>query len=222
MCIIWLGRYGRIPGDSSVFHIKNYNNWWPVIIWCLNDEKAQCPACNRVSVEDLVNRVNRAKQRMVPSNQGGGEFLINEFGQILVPSPFGDHIRMKAGELNGKILFENSFNNGIIDLWDDHGLVCGDSWPLPYIGCQYNLSQNHNIYYWHSEKKYKELCPIQDQELIDRLRCIRRYGPVRFVVNPGGLVLTKRPPLDRPWMMEERWDPVYVGRINYQKWFLKE
>ena len=61
----------------------------------------------------------------------------------------------------------------------------------------------------------------QRSDLIEALRSIRRYGAVRFIVNPYGLVLTKRPPAGR-WSAEELWEPVFVGKINLDLWFEKE
>jgi hypothetical protein len=60
----------------------------------------------------------------------------------------------------------------------------------------------------------------QDMELIRTLRAVRRTGPVRFIVNPYGVVLTKRPCDAR--QAEEQWEPVFIGRINLTRWFQKE
>ncbi len=63
--------------------------------------------------------------------------------------------------------------------------------------------------------------PVQDRDLIRKLRKIRRHGAVRFIVNPYGLVLTKEPSGEFDFS-EDKWEPVYVGRIDYTKWFEKE
>ena len=72
----------------------------------------------------------------------------------------------------------------------------------------------------HRIGKIPQYPPHQDQDLIEAIREVRHWGSVKFVVNPFGLVLTKRP--ERQQWDEEKWDPVYVGRIDYQQWFAKE
>ena len=108
----------------------------------------------------------------------------------------------------------------MFDLCDDRGCRAGDPWLLPYVGSPYNLSSQDEIYYWYYESGCKVLPPEQDEALIGALRSLRPYGAVRFVVTPGGLVLTK---VNR-WegVGNSTWEPRYVGRLDFQKWFPKE
>jgi hypothetical protein len=124
-----------------------------------------------------------------------------------------------VGEIEGVFLFKYDYGK-TIDLSDDEGLKTGDYWRKPYIGMQYNLSKGSNIYYF-DHANGSDYLPIQDEELIKKLRKIRRHGAVRFIVNPYGLVLTKN--LEGEFSRDEdRWLPVYVGRINKSLWFRKE
>jgi hypothetical protein len=191
----WKGRYARIPGDTA-FHVEGINS--------------------------LIKSVVSAKRKM--GGRGGGSFQINEFGQVIVPASDGSGRRLFVGEIKGPILFENPLeNNCFLDLSKVYGLKKGDTWTLPYVGIPYNLNKRSKIYFYRNyEEGGKSEYPVrQDQQLIGALREIRRYGGIRFIVNPFGIVLTKKPP-EGKWEMDEKWTPVYVGRINYNSWFQKE
>ncbi len=193
-----------------------------MVEWNCFDEILFCPACETSrGIKELVGAVNKAKIRI--SRRPGGIFLINEFGQVIVPSSRSDGKRLLVGEVDGVLLFKNPSNGNIIDLSDDTGLQSGDLWEKPYIGVKYNLNSRSNIYYYRycSEQNKSEYPSKQDDELIKKLRKIRRYGSVRFIVNQYGLVLTKIPEGEY-CRDEDKWIPVYVGRINYNLWFKKE
>src|SRR5262249_19091367 len=121
-------------------------------------------------------------------------------------------------------LFKDPFeDDALIDLGDVKGLRCGDRWAKPYVGCPYNLNRGSRIYFYRMAEKGggSEYPRAQDEELIRALRTVRRWGPARFIVNPHGIVLTKRPP-DGGSQAEEQWEAVFVGRINLKLWFEKE
>ena len=63
--------------------------------------------------------------------------------------------------------------------------------------------------------------PKQDWDLIRGIRQVRPFGPVRVVVNPAGLVLTKAyaPTCQHS---EDNWLAVFVGSINPNLWFEEE
>ncbi|MBC7363220.1 MAG: hypothetical protein H5U07_01595 [Candidatus Aminicenantes bacterium] len=179
----------------------------------------------------MAEAINEAKR--ILGSYGGGVFSINEYGQVIVPSVDGDGRRILVGEIEGPILLHNPFSESKNDKWiniaDDSGLKCGDRWPFPYLGVVYRLSKNNQIYY--TEETEDEIravfASVTDEQLVKKLRSIRPYGPVRFLVNPYGIVLTKKAPrLHRIYgytFYEDRnWEPTYVGRINYNKWFPKE
>ena len=152
----------------------------------------------------------------------GGAFMINEFGQVLVPSPLGDGRVAVVGECRGPLVFQNEFNTGtLIDLTDDQTLKPGDAWARPYFGLRYNLSATSEIYFWKEDYTggRKVSPPHQDYSLVETIRSLRPRGPVRFVVTCGGLVITKIPV--GSWT-ESRWEPRFVGRLNYTHWYPKE
>ncbi len=185
--------------------------------WYKKEGRIFCHAVKCDEVEKLVEAINEAKSRL--SGSMGGSFVINEHGQVIVPSAFGDGSRLLVGEIEGVLLFEDD-NGEIIDLSDDSNLEVGEPWLKPYIGMQYNLSIHSRIYYFDNEKG-SDYLPVQDENLIRKIRKVRRSGAVRFIVNPYGLVLTKIPEGEFS-MGEDRWEPVYVGRINRDLWFRKE
>ena len=163
-----------------------------------------------------------AKKRL--GGHGGGAFIINEFGQVIVPASDNSGRRVLVGEIEGPFYLKNPFDeNEIIDLSNTDGLKCGDRWTQPYIGVQYNLSKRSKIYFYRKTNVggNTEYPVTQDQQLIESLRKIRRYGAARFIVNPFGIVLTKSP-LNENWSPEEEWHPVFVGQINDNYWFSKE
>lgn len=213
----WKGRYSRIPGRMSVFHLKKADGRYRVAIyWEKDGDIATCYAVDSASMPAMTGAIAKAKLAM--GGKGGGSFQINEFGQILVPSQDGTR-RMLAGEISGKMKFSDPWG-GTFDLSDAGGCVNGDSWKLPYVGMKFNLSKRSEIYLWQGEPLYPYK---QDRKLIGDIRKIRRYGAVRFIVGPWGNVLTKRPP-DGEWTDDDdsEWDPVYVGKISYDNWFNRE
>jgi len=219
----WYGRYSRIPGDSSVFHLTYLGGrMWPVIYWETEEGTATCAACQCDAAAHLANAVERAKRKS--GGSGGGSFMINEYGQVLVPASDGSGRRYLAGELQDQLLFENPFDEDEpIDLGCCDYLQPGDPWKLPYVGFPFNLNRRSQIYYYCvDDEGGQSIYPRQqDRGLIHALRGIRRTGAVRFIVNPCGVVLTKCP-VEAQWTPEESWQPFYVGRININTWFPKE
>jgi len=219
----WTGRYGQLLGDGGVFHLRYTDGrLWPIILWQTEMGLATCPAINCAAAVGLANAVSRAKQYM--GGEGGGSFLINEYGQVLVPASDGGGLRLLVGRVIGRLLFENPFaHDEPIDLGEDARLESGDAWTLPYVGIPYNLHRAGRIYFYQEDAQGGRTIypPQQDFELIHAIRKLRPYGPVRIIVNPGGLVLTKVP-LDGQTLPEDRWQPVFVHAINPNLWFKEE
>ena len=213
----WLGRYKRISSKTTFKVLYTDRGWWPVIEWVTAEGIITCIAVGEQEVAGLVDVVNRAKKQMYGNY--GGSFVINEFGQVIVPSSAGDGTRLLVGETEGTLLFDNPLAGGILDLSDDAGLNTGDHWDRPYIGMRYNLTRGSSIYFWKGEGEY---LPHVDDGLINKLRAVRRTGAVRFIVNPYGIVLVKAPQGEFRSAEEEDWQPIYVGRITPNRWFAKE
>ncbi|MGB9863613.1 MAG: hypothetical protein ACPLPQ_07390 [Candidatus Saccharicenans sp.] len=227
----WFGRYGRLIGGS---YWKVALNNEILVIWNINsDTKVVLQAKHSPEIKKLAEAVNDAKKIM--GSYGGGTFSINEFGQVIVPSADGNGKRILVGEIKGPILLKNPFSNNQdnkwIDISDDSGFKCGDPWPFPYLGVVYRLSANDRIYYKeeNEDESYAIFAPVMDESLIKKIRMVRPYGAVRFLVNPYGIVLTKKPAKEQKhfgssdiFIDESDYVPCYIGRINYQKWFKKE
>jgi hypothetical protein len=219
----WAGRYARIPGDGRVFHLKPVGgDLWPVILWDTDDGRRTCKAVRCDAAAQLAESVARAKRRA--GGSGGGAFIINEFGRIIVPASDGRGERYLAGDLDGRLLFENPFYpDEPIDLGDVGHLQPGDPWKLPYIGVPYNLHRGGHVYFYRDDESggTTVLPPRQDPQLVQALRTVRPRGPVRFIVNPAGIVLAKCPLTDSK-CSEEFWQPVFVGSVSHNLWFAKE
>jgi hypothetical protein len=176
----WLGRYSRIMGKTTVFKIRNTAEYglWPVIEWEHTEGRILCHAVNSGDVRKLADAVIQAKKTMYGNSTGS--FVINEFGQVIVPSSAGDGTRLLVGEINGVMLFDNPLTNGVLDMSDDAGLNCGDPWDKPYIGMHYNISNSSKIYFWRGIES--EYLSTDNQDLVIKIRSLRRTGAVRFVV----------------------------------------
>lgn len=221
----WRGYYRRIGGDTTAFHVASnaYSRVLPYVYLVRDGNRASCSMIDSDGAYALADAVNAAKRKL--GGQGGGSFLINEYGQVLVPAPDGRGNVILAGEIKGALEFEDPFRPGTtFSLADDEGLSVGDLWDRPYVGMWYNLSRYGRIYRMRSLDA-GQMCeyPVQqDATLIRRLRSIRRERAVRFIVNPHGIVLTKVPPDNDAKSDEETWDAVYIGRIDARCWFQKE
>jgi len=218
---LWQGRYSRPWGETSTFKIKytEEHGFWPVVEWDISEGRSIYLACDCNSIEELIKAVNKVKIRI--SGKEGGAFVINEFGQVIVPTIWGNGERFLVGEVEGLLLFEDLYGGEIIDLSDDAGLQTNDPWDKPYVGVQYNLRGDSNICYYDNKLGSTEYPPEQDRDLIKKLRKVRRYGAATFIVNQYGLVLTKIPEGEYQ-EDDDKWLSVYVGRINYNLWFKKE
>ena len=218
----WFGNYNIVYGKATVFRIRfnpEKRAFWPLVEWKYFGDTLVCTACDDYNIIKLTESVNKAKKIM--ANIPGGAFVINEFGQVIVPSGDGNGKRLLVGEVDGVMLLENPLDGSFIDLSDDEELQVGDVWEKPYLGVKYNLSKRSNIYYY-DKTRDKVIYPvIQDKTLISKLRKVRRYGSARFIVNQHGIVLTKIPEGEYR-ENDDQWKSVYVGRINYNLWFKKE
>lgn len=211
----WQGRYARIPGETTVFHLRyTTDGWWPVVDWTRGDDTGHCWMVDSDDVPALVAGVLAGKRALGVAP--GGAFLVNEFGQVLVPASDAEGTSVVlVGECSGPLMFENPFDSARpIDIGGG-GLRPGEPWDRPYIGVPHNLNHRNEICfkdvgpYGHDWLQP----PTQDVELIDALRALRPSGFIRFIVTVGGLVVTK---------VEPHWEPRFVGQINHSRWFAKE
>jgi hypothetical protein len=214
----WTGRYARIPGNTTVFHVRQYGREWQAVVeWRVGNDTATCPMVSGVAARTLASAVCAAKRRV------GGAFHINEFGQVLVPVA-DDAERCKlVGEWHGPLRFENAFEPGrTFDLTSAAGLVSGDLWQMPFVGIPHKLCADGGIAF--SRLGGSSLRPPrQDRQLIDALNRIRGSGGCRFLIAAGGIVLTKAEASGRSRTSDEEdgWRPVYVGRVDFTRWFPK-
>jgi hypothetical protein len=210
----WSGRYRRPTGGESAYHVDTKGII--EVRWSDGENKYTCPAIVTSEVHAMAKSVNTAK--LLHAGQAGGSFVINEFGQV-ISAIQNSRLRLLVGEVSGTLWFEDPWRDGAkLTLNAADGLRCGDEWKLPYLGLQYQLSAGSEIYFWREdeERSGKEALPRPDRDLIELLREVRPNGAVRFIVNHYGLVLTKKP------IGRDQWQAVFVGKINLEKWFIKE
>jgi len=216
---MWNGRYVIIPGNKSKFHIRWRGGgfgWWICIERYINHENIIYWAEDTDSNRLLIRKVNGAKMQL--NYQPGGSFIINEFGQVLVPADNGTD-RYIVGQLNNNCGCQNLYINGnqSISLSNVNGLNLGDLWDRPYLGIPYVLSEKNEIYIWRDEGEYqyREVLEGNYNQLINNIRRLRPFGGCRFIVNPWGIVLTK---IQR----SRNWIPVFVQKLDYRYWFPME
>jgi hypothetical protein len=170
----------------------------------------------------LAESVSAVKREQ--HGRGGGSFLINEFGQVIVPPLDGGLLMLRryVGDWIGPLRFNDPLKNeATFDLCDDGSLSPGDPWVKPYVGIAYNLSANDRIYFKEqtADHEVARYAPKDNEYLIRLLRRIRPRDAVRFLLLPKGIVLTKVPGNSGN---EDEWIPRYVGRVDFQEWFEKE
>ena len=219
----WTGRYARIPGETTTLHVKHGRKQPRVVIcWKVDGLTLDCDAVDSPDARSLAAAVVEAKSAM--GGDLGGSFQINEFGQVLVPASDGLGQRYIAGECSGLPRFQDPRDERIFTLCGDSGLTSGDPWPLPYVGIPYNLSAEDQVYFWREDETGAEMeaPPRLDPSLVTTLRKIRPNGAVRFIVNPEGVILTKRRSMGPLWGADSDWHSVYVCRLDLRAWFDKE
>lgn len=211
----WAGRYSRIPGNNTVFHAVRRDGRPCVEVSWVEDGDLYSGISTSSDTQELADAVIEAKG---PSASGGA-FLIDEFSRVLVPSIRGGDA-VCCGRWTGALRFDHP-DGFEWDPFDDADLDTGDRWLGPYVGMRYNLSARSEIYLWHGACGEKETPGVQDVDLIRALRKVRRGGAARFLVTYNGVVLTKLQDEECDWNPDQpdRWVPVYVGRIDTDRWF---
>lgn len=184
---VWTGRYSRVPGETTVFHVRLVDGqWWPVIDWAIDDEVGLCEMTDEGDVQELAAAVNAGKAALGAAP--GGSFLIDEYGRVLVPAHDRDHSAVVVvAECSGRLRFHDPFVAGAqFDLYDDRGLECGDEWNRPYLGLRHNLSARGRLYFWREDATGGQMLypPAQDNRLIEALRQLRPYGPIPVPRRP--------------------------------------
>ena len=172
---------------------------------------------------ELTAAVRALKARAGTGN--GGSFHVNEFGQVLVSVSDESDRHLLAGEWHGPLWFEDVFEDDrAFDLCSTTGLSTGSPWHMPYVGIPHKVCADGRIGFaqpgWAGARTIYP--PRQDEQLADTLCRLRGYSGCRFVVAPGGIVLTKVTPRHVRDSDEGGGRPIYVGRINFQRWFAKE
>ncbi len=211
----WNGFYHIPVNKESYYHVKASGDMF--LVWNEPDLgiMAECPAKMTSDVKALASTVNMAKKHFSSNGQGGGKFVINEFGHVIVPykpDDYHGYLPKKIGNWNGIIEFEGPY--GLFSL-KPKTLKTGDDWTLPYIGIKYQLHWSNSIYFYHRVADFNVVVrsPKKDISLINKLREIRtgRKG-ASFIVNNYGAVITK---------VEENgiWKRKFIGSINYNEWF---
>jgi hypothetical protein len=230
----WPGRFPAGGHQHSLFYLRLLvGRLWPCVDWETRGRLLVCPALKCSGVRFLIEAVADARMRLNRLSEAGeplaepgsveeqaGPFLITEFGRLLVPAQPDKHRVISAGQCQGSLIFLDPENDGrLLDLSDDEALSTGDLWDKPAAGSQYSLSRHSRIHLNQAGKEIEP--PQQDRALIDKLRSVCPHGPLKFIVNPWGIVLLRRP-LDGNWEGEGPHETVYIDRLDLDLWFAPE
>ena len=208
--VIWRGHYERIPGDTTTFHCdingKVFVRWDDLE----TGDQLTSKGLEFGDVGELGEAVNEIKFQF--NGKGGGSFLINEFGNVIVPTSDG-HVRYHVGDVEGHIYFKDPDSNRFFTLDSTSEHQRGDLWERPYVGNMYHQSPDGRIF---RNLEYDDVIEKQylngDPNIAEDLVAVRGTNGYRFIVICHGVVLTK---------VEGRndWEPRYVGKIDFQEWF---
>lgn len=203
-------RYARIPGESSTFLAKADGR--VAIRWYRSEvEILECIAAPDPAIDAMGRAINALKLDV--AGKRGGAFQINEFGQVLVPAS-ASAVRYWVGTLEGVPIFtEPHPERRIFHLDGENGAAPGDPWTLPFLGMPYVMPADMRYFFWRNteEGKLKIRPPVYDEGLVRAFRESRGVSG-RFIVNPNGLVLTKR---------NSDGHAVFVYKLDLKKWYPK-
>jgi len=115
----WHGRYGRVMGDSGVFHLRyTGGHLWPVLIWETDAGAATCRAIDCAAAVGLVDSVARIKRCF---GGGGGGHVRNAVEQRDTLHPVGSGHALPGNSFGRRSevmhfarlgLFRNTSNSG--------------------------------------------------------------------------------------------------------------
>ena len=216
----WTGFYRRPGGNDSYYHARVGGTG--DVQWNDIDEdglKFQCPFIMDEAATELISAVNRCKSIYSYNNSNGGGFSINEHGLVIVPISSGGNefiVPKLIGIWQGRILFEDPYDDDIHLSLDPDNFTTGDDWNLPYLGMKYNLSANNKIYFSFRNEEGQKYISLPDsidaKYLIKALRQIRPGRvPMTFLVNNNHAVIAKANNGD--------WTPKFVCKLDINNWY---
>lgn len=162
----------------------------------------------------LVDMVNRVKTET--TGQPGGAFYINEYRDVLVPTPQGC---LYAG--NYARLLEFEFEGQVLGPRAPHGLRPGTAWPGPHVGVLYVLTADG------CDLKYEAVVSATRRRteflsshvgvpaakrLAARLTQHKGQGGGRVYINEAGEFFS---PVQRGGQTEY----IYLGSLDEDPWF---
>jgi hypothetical protein len=233
---VWTGYFPRNGDHKACLHVRNVDARWQVCVdWPRGKNVVSCLAVDSFPMRDLVMAVNKAKGKTLGRDEG--VFLINEYKQVLVPVYEKEGAEpsrvIYVGQINTQFLFRDPEAGTNLDLGDDSGLDSGDPWHKPCVGVPYAISPDGRIYRQKTDASGSrpDYAPMQDSRMAMNLMEIKGKKGGRFMVNSSGLVLARR--TDEESQAKGSWisglfgshgpgPAIYVGRLDYQRWFPKE
>lgn len=215
---LWKG-YRPIPFGHEQTYTARFDEAEGAFNTCTRIGQTDYFACSRCC--DLHDDLEQVCMRL--TGQGGGTFFINEYKQVAKPHVSGDGRSYYVGEYpNACFVFDLAEEE--IDNSDDSNLDVGDVWPYQSVGVRYQFNSRIRDIYMKIEVDKETMyflylqgdLGINSQYLVSILGRVRNHKSGRFYVNEHRLMFT---PVEVRW---GEWEDIYVGRIDYSRWFPKE
>ena len=216
------GYFGKETGHPFCFRVRPHNaaKFWPAADWTVAKKQLDIPFMRApeqphdtaprdlaVAVSEIV-KLNGARM--------DGAFIINEFGNVLVPTRDASQV-FHVGDWRGTIWLQDALHPAgePIELYGSEGLRTGDTWKHPYIGASYNtmVVGNRVLLVSRNAKSTTVVPGYFEEAVLPLLRQVHWDLKMQFLVTFGGLLLTRAalsPGVPEP--------PVFCGTLDLERW----
>jgi hypothetical protein len=133
MFTLWPGNVPSNVGRDAKYSVKSGGRDGMVVKLLYRMERREEALLSTAEHDDLVDMVNKVK--VAKSGQPGGAFYINEYLDVLVPTPDGCYL---AGRYGRPLEFE--FEGRVIGPVASSDLEPGEDWTGPHVGIAYTLT----------------------------------------------------------------------------------
>lgn len=165
---------------------------------------------------DVTAMVNEVK-RYVNFGVEGGQFYINEFGDVLVPDGKGGPC-FWAGHYDGLLEFEEGSLH--VSPAAPDGLKPGEKWPGPHVGIPYVLNAGAtDIRYEKVDGRRRETFYLSDFKDTGAVRTLASRLGEHKGTSGGRFFINERGEFFAPVGVAGDWEYKYLGHLGTDVWF---
>jgi hypothetical protein len=165
---------------------------------------------------DLTEMVNEVK-RVVNLGIEGGQFYINEFGDVLVPDGQGGPC-FWAGHYDGLLEFEEGSLH--VSPIAPQGLQPGEKWQGPHVGIPYVLIAGAtDIRYEKINGRRREAFYLSDFHDVGPVRSLARRLGEHKGTSGGRFFINEHGEFFSPVGVAGDWEYLYLGHLDEDVWF---